>query len=108
MFLVKFSCSIIATFLINLLLFYLALILIQKNVINILKLWNLVPVHVILQTKNKKRYVQLLTPRQHIDVMFSSFTASQSHESKRHNFNELFFVNRYDGNVNFTDGLAPV
>ena len=41
-----------------------------------------------------------------LDVMFSSFTASQSHENVRHNFDKLLFVNRYDGNVNFTHGLG--
>ena len=39
-------------------------------------------------------------------LMFSSFTASQSHENVRHNFDKLLFVNRYDGNVNFTHGLG--
>ena len=31
----------------------------------------------------------------------------QSHENVRHNFNKLLFVNKYDGNVNFTHGLGP-
>ena len=55
MFLVKFYMRMIITFHTNCLLFYLALILIQKNVINILKLWNLLPVHVILPETKKKR-----------------------------------------------------
>ena len=50
--------------------------------------------------------VQLLTSWQHIYVTLLSFTASRSRENVCHKFSKLLFVNRYDGNANFTYGLG--